>query len=133
MPAMAEEPIELVRRFCSEWSTMDVDDFVSYFTDDAVYHNVPMEPCVGRDEIRTFAEEFIGSMQGLDVEIHHILADGPIVVTERTDVVVYPHVTIRVPIMGIFEIDDGKIARWREYFDMKQFEGVAAPDGSAGT
>jgi limonene-1,2-epoxide hydrolase len=127
MLGMAEAPIELVRRFCSEWSTMSVDDFVGYFTDDAVYHNVPMEPCAGRDAIRKFAEEFMSSMTGMEVEIHHILADGPIVVTERTDVVHFPHATVRVPIMGIFEIEDGRIAGWREYFDIKPFEAVMPP------
>ena len=128
---MAEAPIELVRRFCSEWSTMSVDDFVGYFTDDAVYHNVPMEPCEGRDAIRKFADDFMPMMTGMEVEMHRIIADGPIVVTERTDIIHFPNATARVPILGIFEIEDGRIAAWREYFDMKPFEAaMAAGDGS---
>ena len=32
-----------------------------------------------------------------------------------------PAVTIELPVMGTFEIVDGKIAAWRDYFDLNQF------------
>jgi limonene-1,2-epoxide hydrolase len=53
--------------------------------------------------------------------VHHIVADGPVVLTERTDVFVLPNVTIELPVMGTFEVRDGKIAAWRDYFDLNQF------------
>jgi len=40
-----ESPIEVVRRFCVAWSEdMGADDLAAFFTDDAVYHNIPLAP-----------------------------------------------------------------------------------------
>ena len=45
-----ESPIELVRRFCKAWSdNVGVTELAAFFTDDAVYHNIPMAPIAGRD------------------------------------------------------------------------------------
>jgi limonene-1,2-epoxide hydrolase len=43
------------------------------------------------------------------------------VLTERVDVFVLPQRSIELPVMGTFEVRGGKIAAWRDYFDMKQF------------
>ena len=52
-----ESPIEVVRRFCAEWSDdMAAGDLAAFFTDDAVYHSIPVAPVVGREAIaNTFA------------------------------------------------------------------------------
>ena len=39
---------EIVREFCGLWASMDVEQMIAFFTYDAVYHNIPMEPAVGR-------------------------------------------------------------------------------------
>jgi limonene-1,2-epoxide hydrolase len=44
------------------------------------------------------------------------------VVTERVDHFLAGNKRISVPCMGIFELRDGKIAAWRDYWDLKQFE-----------
>jgi limonene-1,2-epoxide hydrolase len=31
-----------------------------------------------------------------------------------------------VPVAGVFEIEDGKIKAWRDYFDLQQFLGAPA-------
>ena len=43
---------------------------------------------------------------------------GNTVLTERVDVFHLPKGTIDLPVMGTFEVRDGKIAAWRDYFDM---------------
>jgi limonene-1,2-epoxide hydrolase len=59
--------------------------------------------------------------------VHHIVAEGSagddraVVLTERTDVFVTADKNIELPVMGTFEVADGKIAAWRDYFDMNQF------------
>ena len=61
-------------------------------------------------------------MTALPWEIRHILADGDVVMTERVDHFLVGNDRISVPCMGIFELRDGKIAAWRDYWDLKQFE-----------
>ena len=116
-----ETPIEIVRRFCSAWSHVDPDEIAGYFTDDAVYHNIPMDPITGRDAIKSFIAGFAGSAEQIDFRVRNIVADGPVVLTERIDVFVMPAGKVELPVMGTFEVKDGNIAAWRDYFDLKQF------------
>ena len=44
-----------------------------------------------------------------------------VVLTERVDVFELPDKTIELPVMGTFEVRDGKIAAWRDYFDLQQY------------
>jgi limonene-1,2-epoxide hydrolase len=114
-------PIEVVRRFCAVWSNVDPDDIAEFFTDDAVYHNIPMDPLTGRDTIKSFIAGFAGGAEQIDFRVRNIVADGNVVLTERVDVFVLPNGKVELPVMGTFEVRDGKIAAWRDYFDMKQF------------
>jgi limonene-1,2-epoxide hydrolase len=114
-------PIELVRRFCAAWADLDLDALVGYFTDDAVYHNIPIAPVSGRDAIRATIEGFTAGTERIEFRVRAIAADGPTVLTERVDVFVLPGATIELPVMGTFEVRDGRIAAWRDYFDLNQF------------
>ena len=50
------------------------------------------------------------------------MADANVVMTERVDHFVLANRRASVPCMGIFELREGKIAAWRDYWDLKQFE-----------
>jgi limonene-1,2-epoxide hydrolase len=45
-------------------------------------------------------------------------ADGDVVLTERIDTFEMGGKDVVLPVMGVFEVRDGKIAAWRDYFDM---------------
>ena len=121
-----ESPIEVVRRFCVAWSQdMGADDLAAFFTDNAVYHNIPLVPVRGREAIANYFATFIRpgppGVQGLELRLINIAADGPVVMTERVDVFKLPGKSFELPVMGTFEVSDGKINAWRDYFDMNQF------------
>lgn len=116
-----DTPIDVVRRFCAAWSNINADELADYFTDDAVYHNIPIAPVTGRDTIKSTIAGFTGGVEKIEFQLRNIVADGPVVLTERVDVFVLPQGKIELPVMGAFEVRDGKIAAWRDYFDMKQF------------
>jgi limonene-1,2-epoxide hydrolase len=121
-----ESPIEVVRRFCAAWSEdMGADALAAFFTDDAVYHNIPLAPVRGREAIANNFATFIRpgppGVEGLDLRIINIAADGPVVMTERVDVFKLPSKSFELPVMGTFEVRDGKIKAWRDYFDTNQF------------
>jgi len=120
-----ESPIEVVRRFCAAWSeNLEAAELAAFFTEDAVYHNIPLEPVVGReaiaDTIATFIRPGAPGIEGLEFRVINIAADGPVVLTERVDVFKLPGKSFELPVMGTFEIEDGKISAWRDYFDMNQ-------------
>jgi limonene-1,2-epoxide hydrolase len=116
-----EQPIELVRRFCAAWADGDVDALVAYFADDAVYHNIPISPVSGKDAIKTTIEGFTAGVEKIEFRVNAISGDGDVVLTERVDVFTTPDKVIELPVMGTFEIRAGKIAAWRDYFDLNQF------------
>jgi limonene-1,2-epoxide hydrolase len=122
-------PAEIVRRFCAAWSDLDVDELMAFFADDAVYHNIPLEPAVGKDAIRSTIAGFTGGLEKLDFRVEHLAADGPFVLTERVDVFVTKEHSIELPVMGTFEVHDGAIVAWRDYFDLNQFMSQLAPPG----
>ena len=120
-----ESPIEVVRRFCVAWSEgMGADALTAFFTDDAVYHNIPLAPVRGREAIANNFVTFIlpgpPGVEGLDLRIVNIAVDGPVVLTERVDVFKLPDKSFEIPVMGAFEVTDGKISAWRDYFDLSQ-------------
>jgi len=113
------EPEKVVRDFCSAWKRRDVAELLGYFADDAVYHNIPMDPVKGRDAIRSVLDMFVPPAQHIEFEMRHLASDGPIVFTERVDRFVIRGKEIALPVAGVFEIRSGKIAAWRDYFDMQ--------------
>jgi limonene-1,2-epoxide hydrolase len=112
-----QENIDLVRRFCEEWDAVDIPKIVDYFTDDAVYHNMPIQPVQGKDAIKGVIEQFMGAFERSGWEVLNISAAGNVVLTERIDRF-FGDKNIELPVMGAFEIKDGKIAAWRDYFDL---------------
>lgn len=110
--------IDLIRRFCATWAALDVSKILDFFADDAIYHNMPVQPIQGKDAIRGLIEQFVAPFERGDWEITHIVAAGDVVLTERIDRFIGEKNTVELPIMGIFEIRDGKIAAWRDYFDL---------------
>lgn len=114
-------PIDVVRQFCAAWSTKDLDQIIAFFTPDAVYHNIPLAPVVGPEQIKATIEGFSGGVESIVFRVDAIAAEGGTVLTERHDIFTFANGEIDLPVMGTFEVVDGKIAAWRDYFDMNQF------------
>jgi limonene-1,2-epoxide hydrolase len=116
------DAIDLVQRFCDEWAKgPDIDTLMGYFADDAVYHNIPVDPVSGVDAIRSTVAMFTTGVERVEFRMRNIAAVGDTVLTERVDVFVLPHVTIELPVMGTNEVKSGKITHWRDYFDLNQY------------
>ena len=116
------DAIDLVQRFCAEWGNgADADTIVGYFTDDAVYHNIPVDPVTGRDAIKATIAMFSTGVDRIEFRVRHIAAAGNVVMTERVDVFFMPNKTIELPVMGTFEVAGDKISAWRDYFDLNQY------------
>jgi limonene-1,2-epoxide hydrolase len=116
------DPISVVREFCAAWDRRDREAILAAFTDDAVYHNMPMEPAKGKDAVRGLVD-FVLSQgpEGISFEIRDIAAAGTTVLTERVDTFRQGAKRITLEVMGAFDVRDGKIAAWRDYFDMARW------------
>jgi len=118
---------QVVRDFCTAASTRDPTVLRAFFSNDVVYHNIPMEPAEGIEATMVVIDMFLGMCDALEFEVHHLASDGTTVLTERTDNFTIKGKSAPLPVMGCFEVVDGKITAWRDYFDMAQvtamFEG----------
>ena len=93
----------------------------SYFSEDAIFHNVAMEPIEGIQAIATTLESN-SQIRSLGRELLNSASTGNVVLNERVDRFVVGGVTVELPVVGVFEIRDGKIHRLREYFDLASLQ-----------
>ena len=114
---------QIVSDFIAAWERRDLDRIVSFLASDCVYHNIPWEPVRGVDEIRKVLKGFVDSADEIEFVVHHSAetSDG-VVMNERTDRFLTKGRRLELPVMGVFEIRNGKIAAWRDYFDENQFK-----------
>jgi len=110
-----------IREFVAAWSNLDADELAAYFTDDGVYYNMPTQPVEGRENVRAFIGNFMGPWESTDWEILNIVAEGDIVMVERVDHTIALGNKIDLPCFGIFEMENGKIKVWRDYFNLATY------------
>ena len=118
---MGSDPRELVREFFAAWTDHDAAKVASFFTEDGVYHNIPMERVQGRAAIEALVEGWLAQMGSVEFRFDKLIVDGDTIVMERADLLPGPDGSVReLGVMGIMELRDGQIAAWREYFDLAQ-------------
>ena len=119
--------IDKVRKFIAKWEAKDVEGIIATFSDNPFYHNMPMDPLTSKEEIRGFIEPFLTPVTKVEWELHFIAEDANgVVMTERVDSFEFGPKRIALPVMGTFEFENGKLARWRDYFDLREFENQMA-------
>ena len=116
---MATRNVELVRHFCNAFSRRDPEEILEFFSEDAVYHNMPMPPVQGKVGIKTVLDMFLKPAAAVEFIILKIAeAEDGSVLTERIDRFSLGGKNVELPVMGVFELGGGKISAWRDYFDM---------------
>ncbi len=109
---------QIVRDFIAAWSRLDVDELVGYFVEDGIYHNMPTLPVAGKARLKQFIAGFMRDWTSTEWEIINLLDDGELVMVERMDRTRVGDKLVELPCFGSFEMADGKIRVWRDYFDM---------------
>ncbi|MGH9139290.1 MAG: limonene-1,2-epoxide hydrolase family protein [Acidimicrobiales bacterium] len=109
--------IDTVRSFLGALEAMDIDRALLYAADDIVYQNVPLPPARGRKAFERQMRFMARFGDGFEARLHNIAADGSAVLTERTDVLKSGPFEASFWVCGTFEVRDGQIVLWRDYFD----------------
>lgn len=120
----AEASKKVVSDFLGAWQKRDVSGIMECFTPDATYHNVPVAPIKGIAGIREIFEGFLAAFAHADLEIIRIAGEPNLVFAERIDHFrLHDGRSVDLPVNGVFELKDGKIHRFSDYFDLASFEG----------
>ncbi len=96
-------------------------DILAHFNDDAVFHNIPLAIAQGHEAIWEALAPIHDIAEDVAWQVYHS-AETPegIVLNERIDRYRLKGQWIEFKVMGIFEIKNGKIQHWRDYFDLQQ-------------
>ncbi len=122
---MSTDPESVVRRFCANVSTRDLSTLEPLLADDIEFINVGLEIYRGKQAVLDhFGPNGVWAMfpDTFDFRIRNLGVTENRVYTERVDVVGVNGYDAPLPLLGIFEIEDGKIRHWRDYSDMEMVQ-----------
>lgn len=118
---MAGSVDELIRTFISHLSARDIETAASMVSGDFEYDNVPMGRAFGPEGLRNTLTGFFAMLDGVDWQILRQTSSGDTdhgtVLNERDDRVSMNGSWHSLPVAGVFEVRNGMITLWRDYFD----------------
>jgi limonene-1,2-epoxide hydrolase len=121
MPSEAPStPIAVVNRFFAALAAQDLAEATALLHEDIVYQNVPFPADRGKDAVVRRLKSFERIVNKFEVRIVNIAENGPIVLTERVDILSGPCVYLDIWVCGTFEVREGRIILWRDYFDLAE-------------
>ena len=131
---MSESAETVVRKYLAAWKRSDLDELVSFISDDAVFTDGPRGVHHGIDAIRAELETMVKVVPSTSVDIKKLVASGGTVMVERVDSFKLGGKPFDLEVAAVFDVDDnGRIKRWRDYYDLKSLEdritsaGIALP------
>jgi len=118
---MSSTPDEVVRQFITLLVSRDIDQAASMVSTNFEYDNVPMGKAFGPQGLRDTLTGFFAMCTGIDWEIVRQTSSGDtqraVVLNERNDKFEIHGRWVTLPVAGVFEIHEGLITLWRDYFD----------------
>jgi limonene-1,2-epoxide hydrolase len=116
-------PEETVEAFIAAFTNGEPARAAEVAADDIVYDNVGLaatafESIVPTINGRQAMLEYLAPLQDVEWVIHRQISSGNLVINERRDKMTFGGVRLDLPVLGVFEVVDGKITKWRDYCDM---------------
>jgi len=129
-----ETPDSFIRSFTALLAAKNIDAASAMISNDCEYDNVPIGKAFGPQGLRDTLTGFFAMCDSLDWEIIRQSTTGDmscaVVLNERIDRFVIKGITYELPVAGVYEIRDGRITLWRDYFDqavlMQAFSAASA-------
>lgn len=106
-------PREVVEAWVLAFNNKDSDALAEFYLDDAINHQVALEPVIGKEAIRKMFEEGFAEAEMVCI-VEQILSDGEWAILEWKD-------PLGLRGCGFFDIQNGKIAFQRGYWDRLSF------------
>ena len=114
-------PLETVQAFIRAVEERRLDGALAFVAENCEYDNVPMGKMFGPTAIAAALGPFLAGASEVEWLVHREAAIGPIVFNERVDRFHFPHGWVEIPVTGVWEVHDGRITLWRDYFDEAMF------------
>lgn len=110
-----------VREFFTALELGAVSEALELVHPDIVWKNTSLPDVRGYDRVAKLLRGLNREQFGFAADMHHIAAQGDIVLTDRTDVLRFGPVRISFWVTGTFELRDGRIILWHDHFSWENF------------
>jgi limonene-1,2-epoxide hydrolase len=118
MTGTPNSPTEVVQAFLDAFVAMDLDTALTFIADDCEYTNIPMGTVRGPAGVKEVLEPFSAPIHENEFIILRQATVGQVVFMERLDRHRLDHGWRELPVNSVFEVEDGRITVWRDYFDL---------------
>ena len=117
-------PEETVEAFIAAFTNGEPARAAELAADDIVYDNIGLGPTSFESIVPTINGsqamlEFLTPLQEVEWVIHRQFSSGSLVINERRDQMTFGDARVDLPVLGVFEVVDGKITMWRDYCDIQ--------------
>jgi limonene-1,2-epoxide hydrolase len=111
-------PLNVVRSILAAMAQGDYDAAMLHLGEKCEYANPGVLPTVyGPSGMRALLEPFFAPTLENELLIQRSATDGAIVFVERLDRHRLESGWVELPVTGVFEVHDGLITLWRDYFN----------------
>jgi limonene-1,2-epoxide hydrolase len=115
------QKLATVRQMIDAWNTRNWQQVYDLFAEDGVLQSMMLsEQTVGREAISKRIGALAKDISKIELRIRHIGVTDGVVFIERVDDFVYRGHHGAVPVVGVVEIEHGRVKAWREYYDRAQ-------------
>ncbi len=111
-------PLETVRSFMRLMEPLDYDNALTLIAETCEYTNMPMGTVTGPAGVRAVLEPFFAPTIANEFKVLREAVAGHIVFLERLDRHQLTTGWVELPVTGVYEVHDGKITLWHDYFDL---------------
>ena len=118
MVAASRSPTDVVREFLKAMEPLDYETALGFVAATCEYTNPPPIGTVhGPTGMRAVLVPFFSPTLENEFRVLRETAAGPVVIFERLDRHRLHDKWVELPVTGVFEVHDGLITYWRDYFD----------------
>jgi limonene-1,2-epoxide hydrolase len=114
------QKLATVERMIQAWNERNWEQVYDLFAEDGVLHSMMLPPVVGREAIKKRIGALAADISRIELRIRHLGVVGNVVFVERVDDFVYRGHHGAVPVVGVVEVENGRVKVWREYYDRAQ-------------
>lgn len=116
---MSASPLEVTRQFMKLMEPLNYDEALKLVSPGCQYVNPPPFGAVtGPAGVRAVLEPFFAPTRENEFRVLREAAVGNIVFLERLDRHLFGDKWVELPVTGVYEVNDGLITYWRDYFDV---------------
>jgi ketosteroid isomerase-like protein len=134
---MTQSNLEIIRGMYDAWNRRDLDGFLGVlapdvewrFADSFIYGEI--NPLIGVDAVRDGSlKQIREDWDDFEGELGELLDAGDTIIGLGWYVGVHKQTgrPLRAQFAHIYDLQDGKVTRWRQYVDTRQFAKVAGVD-----